>query len=266
MPITIADILRVATELDNEGEKLTNSAVRKRIGGGSYTTINAGMKEWRDEQERRRKESFQDLKLTLEQIIDLPAIIKAARDFAQQEVKAESLASQNRVAMAERELHAATTRIDELEFELKEFQRKSKEAQERTELLVKQLTTLEERIENMAVHERALVQRVEKEIEAKANAERKLVACEENTKLLQDQLSRQKEKIETLEAADETASGTDEIYNRLLKRMNQTSRLIDRLKYDTNRNNERKTALERAVADAHAIIDRCYNGGIVRPK
>ena len=46
MAITKETIFTIADELDAAGEKPTLAAVRKRVGGGSYTTISAAMTEW----------------------------------------------------------------------------------------------------------------------------------------------------------------------------------------------------------------------------
>lgn len=47
MAITKTDIWRVADELNAEGIRPTLAAVRKKLGGGSFTTISEGMSEWR---------------------------------------------------------------------------------------------------------------------------------------------------------------------------------------------------------------------------
>jgi septal ring factor EnvC (AmiA/AmiB activator) len=47
MPITKEMIFQVADEFDSNGLNPTLSAVRKKIGGGSFSTISEAMKEWR---------------------------------------------------------------------------------------------------------------------------------------------------------------------------------------------------------------------------
>ena len=49
MAITKQDILAVADALDAEGVKPTLAAVRKKLGGGSFSTISEAMKEWKAE-------------------------------------------------------------------------------------------------------------------------------------------------------------------------------------------------------------------------
>ena len=46
MAITKETLFAIADEIDAAGEKPTLAAVRKRAGGGSYTTISAAMTEW----------------------------------------------------------------------------------------------------------------------------------------------------------------------------------------------------------------------------
>ena len=47
MTITREDIFRVADEIKASGETPTLAAIRKRLGGGSFTTISETVKEWR---------------------------------------------------------------------------------------------------------------------------------------------------------------------------------------------------------------------------
>jgi len=47
MAITKEDIFRAANEIDELGQSPTLSAVRKRLGGGSFTTISEAMSEWK---------------------------------------------------------------------------------------------------------------------------------------------------------------------------------------------------------------------------
>ncbi len=47
MAVTREQIFAVADELDTAGQKPTLAAVRKALGGGSFTTISEAMNEWR---------------------------------------------------------------------------------------------------------------------------------------------------------------------------------------------------------------------------
>ncbi|EBH0783176.1 hypothetical protein FJ875_23625 [Salmonella enterica] len=47
MAITTEQIMKAADELDREGQNPTLARVRKKLGGGSFTTISEVMIEWR---------------------------------------------------------------------------------------------------------------------------------------------------------------------------------------------------------------------------
>ena len=47
MAITRDQIFAVADEIDAAGQNATLAAVRKALGGGSFTTISDGMTEWK---------------------------------------------------------------------------------------------------------------------------------------------------------------------------------------------------------------------------
>ncbi len=47
MAITQEEIFRIADEIDAAGQNPTLSAVRKALGGGSFTTISSAMGEWK---------------------------------------------------------------------------------------------------------------------------------------------------------------------------------------------------------------------------
>lgn len=51
MAITPEDIFKAADELNQQGVKPTLSAVRKKLGSGSFSTISAAMSEWKQKQE-----------------------------------------------------------------------------------------------------------------------------------------------------------------------------------------------------------------------
>jgi chromosome segregation ATPase len=51
MAITKDQIFQAADQLTTAGESATMAAVRKLLGGGSYTTINEGLKEWKAKQQ-----------------------------------------------------------------------------------------------------------------------------------------------------------------------------------------------------------------------
>lgn len=257
------DVFRIVEELHKEGINPTNASVRERLGGGSYATINKVLQQWRKSQRQIQEKEFQELKVNLEKIIDIAAVVETIQALTCQQAEDRVRLAQQQVEGFEQDLHAAGIRIEDLEADLTEARQENQGQQVLIADLQKQVAKLEERLDNMAVKERALVQRVDKAIEAKADAERKLMACEEEKKLIQEQVAQQREE---LELADEKAKGIEDIFGRFLKRMNQAARLVDRLKYDTPRNNQRKEALERVILEAEALVDRCYAGGLPKPK
>jgi len=263
MALTKEDVIQAANDLAQKGIRPTNALVREHLGAGSYTTINAGLKLWREQQKQKQMAEFQDLKINLEQLINLQAIAGIARDFARRETEAEREILQQQGKQIEQELHATGIKIDDLEADLTQVRQENREQKDRIADQQKQIAKIEERLDAMAVKERTLVQRIDKAVEARAEAERKLMACEEEKKLLQEQIAVQREE---LEFADEKAKDTEAIFGRFLKRIQQAARLVDRLKYDTSRNEQRQEALQRVVMEAEALAGRCYVGGIPKPK
>lgn len=263
MALTKEDVIQAANDLAQKGIQPTNTLVRENLGAGSYSTISVGLKIWREQQRQKQMAEFRDLKINLEQLIDIQAVAGIARDFARRETEAEREILQQQGKQIEQELHIAGGKIDDLEADLAQARQENREQQTQIADLQKQIAKFEERLDTMAVRERALVQRIDKAVETRAEAERKLMACEEEKKLLQEQIAVQREE---LEFADEKAKDTEAIFGRFLKRMHQAARLVDRLKYDTPRNEQRKEALQRVVMEAEALSEKCYVGGLTKPR
>ncbi|WP_168224965.1 DNA-binding protein [Azoarcus sp. DD4] len=55
MAITKQDVFRVASEIDAEGGKASALEVRRRLGSGSYSTITAALKEWKESAEAAKE-------------------------------------------------------------------------------------------------------------------------------------------------------------------------------------------------------------------
>lgn len=264
MPKKTQDVLSVANELYQSGIYPTNMAVRKRLGGGSYSTINEGLKKWRSNQQHKRSQGDQELAVAVETFIDISAIKKVASEFARKEFDGERDVAQKQINGLEEDLQVAAIQNENLERFLQEERHKVNELQKQVESQKVKIGALEERVENMVTHERSLIHRLDVAVESKAKVELSLIACEENTKLLKEQISKQQAEIARLETADETVDSTEGIFSHLLKRLNQAARLIDRLKYDVKRNDDRKVALAHTVAEMQALIERCYPGGLGR--
>jgi chromosome segregation ATPase len=97
-----------------------------------------------------------------------------------------------------------------------------------------------------------LEKQVDQAVEAKAVAERTLFSYEERLKLADEQVYQQKVQIKELEKGDEAVEETAEVSKLALKRVNQVSRLMERLKLE----HDDKSAVEKMVAEIQAVADR----------
>lgn len=104
MAITKEGIWAVADELDAAGEKPTLAVVRRRVGGGSYTTISEAMSEWAA---RRATKNAPRVEPAPERVEE------AAREFAQAVWAAASEIAANRLAAERQALEAAREEFDE---------------------------------------------------------------------------------------------------------------------------------------------------------
>jgi chromosome segregation ATPase len=118
--------------------------------------------------------------------------------------------------------------------------------------LVRKAAVLEERLTNMTTRLEGLEKQVDQAVEAKAVAERTLFSYEERLKLADEQVYQQKVQIKELEKGDEAVEETAEVSKLALKRVNQVSRLMERLKLE----HDDKSAVEKMVAEIQAVADR----------
>lgn len=98
MAITQEDIFKVADELNQEGIRPTLSAVRKKLGSGSFSTISAAMSEWKQKQGTNVNQKPQDPLP--------PAIIEAMNAHA-------ATVWNVATSLAEKRLDADRTKLDE---------------------------------------------------------------------------------------------------------------------------------------------------------
>ena len=88
MATTKEDIWKIANDMVENGERPTLAAIRKTVGGGSYTTISEAMTEWRDRQKQAEIEKAiaipDEISDTL--LIASKSIWKVAKDRADKEV------------------------------------------------------------------------------------------------------------------------------------------------------------------------------------
>ena len=72
MAISKESIWVVADELDAVGDKPTLAVVRKRLGGGSYTTISEAMSEWNARKANEATDAIEDGLHALERSVPKP--------------------------------------------------------------------------------------------------------------------------------------------------------------------------------------------------
>lgn len=122
MAITLEQIWSAADTLDAAGQKPTLAAVRKALGGGSYTTISEGMAEWR----ARKPERAESLRepappMVTDRLQEIGAEIwTAALEIASQRLAAEREALKATYAELQNSRQEATQLADHLATELDE--------------------------------------------------------------------------------------------------------------------------------------------------
>lgn len=104
MAISKEGIWLVADELDAAGDKPTLAVVRKRLGGGSYTTISEAMSEWNARKASRNATKIEPPPERVEE---------AAKDFAQAVWAAASEIAENRLAREREMLETAQGAFEE---------------------------------------------------------------------------------------------------------------------------------------------------------
>jgi chromosome segregation ATPase len=104
MAISKESIWVVADELDAVGDKPTLAVVRKRLGGGSYTTISEAMSEWNARKASRNATKIEPPPERVEE---------AAKDFAQAVWAAASEIAENRLARERETLEATRGAFEE---------------------------------------------------------------------------------------------------------------------------------------------------------
>ncbi|MGY6217350.1 DNA-binding protein [Methylolobus aquaticus] len=188
MAITKEQIWRVADEMLEAGESPTLAAVRKKIGGGSFTTISEAIKEWRQRAQERAKvdevvvpDEIRDLmtgagKALWQTALDLAraeidgvrrALEAREKEIAQERTEALALADQ-----VSAELEQAQAEIASLKEQLAQAQAGAREAraiaaerEQRIQMLEQDLKAQRETSEKMFHVEREARAQAEKQIE-----------------------------------------------------------------------------------------------------
>lgn len=130
MALTRDQIFKVADELDAEAIKPTLSNVRKRLGSGSYTTIQEAMAEWKSRRQQASTPSREPApaelaERTSELAGEIWTMARAAADLAltgeRQQMEAEQAELRSQAAEAVELADALTLENDQLKAELAEL-------------------------------------------------------------------------------------------------------------------------------------------------
>jgi chromosome segregation ATPase len=198
MALKMADVVRTAEEIHKRGEIPTQEAVRKALGGGSYSTIGAGLREWREKQGQRLTGTAKGFALDLGKIINIEAIMAAARTHAQAEFAAEREAYRENIEALERELAAANSKLDDAGELVTLFKTEMEAAKMRAAESDKHAAVLQARVEYLQEYERDVSKRLSVMMEQRTEAVIALKAGEENRKRLEGQLTAEMDKNEAL--------------------------------------------------------------------
>ncbi len=155
MAITKDDIFRAANELDVLGQSPTLAAVRKHLGGGSFTTISEAMTEWKSKRTSKEAQLREPAPQAIQdQLSSLAGDIWAlAVATANTRLDAERQSMQDSQVANEAERLAAVELADQVFAELEEL--KQKAASMEAERLKLQEVNLQLKTENTTVQERA---------------------------------------------------------------------------------------------------------------
>lgn len=120
MPVTNEEIHSIADELVAKGQRPTLAAIRKALGGGSFSTISEAMKEWREQkhnQELLEARIPENLSGQMQQMF--ANICQLAMTEARAEVEKELAESKNEAEQARFEYRKLTNTYGEIESRIK---------------------------------------------------------------------------------------------------------------------------------------------------
>lgn len=224
MAITKEQIWRVADEMLEAGDSPTLAAVRKKVGGGSFTTISEAIKEWR---QRAQEQAKIDEVVVPDQIRELfagagKAIWQAAIDQARSESEGVRRALEAREKEIAQERAEALALADQVSSELEQAQA--------------EIAQLREQL--------AQVQSDAREAKAVANER------EQRIQSLEQDLKAQREAAEkTLNAEREARAGSEKQSERLTADLDARQREIDRLKQEYPKQFQKFQAQTEAVRE-----------------
>ncbi|MBK5935487.1 DNA-binding protein [Halorhodospira halophila] len=171
MAITTEQVHAAADALTERGERPTLNAVRRELGGGSFSTISEAMQSWRArQQEHARRRAHVEIPEAVRERLEASAaaLWKAALAEAEQRFDAEreqlNTARQQaeaRAAESEAAMRALEGEAEEKDKRIAAVERERDEHAERAALAESELTTLRERLEQRDEQLRALQERAD---------------------------------------------------------------------------------------------------------
>ena len=139
-------IFEVADDIDAGGQKPTLAAVRKAIGGGSFTTISEAMKEWRSQKTAKEARPLAPPPSAVtERLIDLGAEVwSLALEMANGQLAVERDAFDKAKTALEIEKQEAVELVDQVTADLEAARRKTAESEAATRAAEADLSALRE--------------------------------------------------------------------------------------------------------------------------
>lgn len=202
MAITTEQIHATANQLASEGIKPTQTAVRERLGGGSFTTIAEALKIWRQEQETTAQ--LQNVVIP-EYITDRAQTLTAQIWQTAQQLANERLAKE-RKALEHKEA-LMTVEVEEAQQIVKTLAAEQAELTAQLDQLTNKATAGAEQLEQEQDHNRRQAEQI-KQLETQLKAQQ--VRADDLAERLEKQTNlnyQQAEKIERLTADLATAQG-----------------------------------------------------------
>lgn len=188
MAITTQDIHKAAQELQAEGIRPTQTNVRERLGGGSFTTIAAALKEWRAEQDTTTQLAQVVLPSDIAERTQVltASIWEAAQDLANERLAKEREALEHKESLINAELDESNKIIETLESEQAELT-------EQLDKINNDLSFEREQKDQLTEQNKSLTQ-TEQHLQTRLQSEK------ERADKLQSKLDEQNAKIEQLAA------------------------------------------------------------------
>ena len=201
MAITKETIWHAANELDQAGEKLTLANVRKKVGGGSFTTISEAMTEWHATRPRSAVKRDPVPEKVSDAASEFTAMLwQVAHELADGRLQAEQAELEKLRAQFEEEKSEAAAFADQLNQELETEKQKAIELGKAHAALVTQCTELKSGYEQ----ERARAERLQAVSDER---EKSIETLKEELKHVRADKEREFERLESALKGKEKAKG-----------------------------------------------------------